>query len=190
MISTVVDKNLIIEGETGSGKTFYSIQTARENGRFVYIAPCRQLVYESFLKYSNKKNGQLKTGEVVINNFSHSESYRVYESLRPEELKNYRTLIIDEAHFINDSERGGHLLELIEEAQNLKIAIYLVTATRDFYCLKGFKIKKLKSLVKFKKKEVGFLGFTDRIKAGKKTCLLYTSPSPRDRQKSRMPSSA
>ena len=26
--------------------------------------------------------------------------------------------------------------------------------------------------------------------AGKTTCLLYTSPSPRDRQKSRMPSSA
>ena len=25
---------------------------------------------------------------------------------------------------------------------------------------------------------------------GKTTCLLYTSPSPRDRQKSRMPSSA
>ena len=28
------------------------------------------------------------------------------------------------------------------------------------------------------------------IKAGFKGCLLYTSPSPRDRQKSRMPSSA
>ena len=27
-------------------------------------------------------------------------------------------------------------------------------------------------------------------KAGAKGCLLYTSPSPRDRQKSRMPSSA
>ena len=27
-------------------------------------------------------------------------------------------------------------------------------------------------------------------KAGTPTCLLYTSPSPRDRQKSRMPSSA
>ena len=26
--------------------------------------------------------------------------------------------------------------------------------------------------------------------AGKKSCLLYTSPSPRDREKSRMPSSA
>ena len=31
----------------------------------------------------------------------------------------------------------------------------------------------------------------DRIIRGKaKACLLYTSPSPRDRQKSRMPSSA
>ena len=28
------------------------------------------------------------------------------------------------------------------------------------------------------------------ISAGLKGCLLYTSPSPRDRQKSRMPSSA
>ena len=28
------------------------------------------------------------------------------------------------------------------------------------------------------------------VSAGKKDCLLYTSPSPRDRQKSRMPSSA
>ena len=29
-----------------------------------------------------------------------------------------------------------------------------------------------------------------RVKQGASTCLLYTSPSPRDRQKSRMPSSA
>ena len=29
-----------------------------------------------------------------------------------------------------------------------------------------------------------------RVKDGNNTCLLYTSPSPRDRQKSRMPSSA
>ena len=28
------------------------------------------------------------------------------------------------------------------------------------------------------------------VKAYSRTCLLYTSPSPRDRQKSRMPSSA
>ena len=31
---------------------------------------------------------------------------------------------------------------------------------------------------------------TDHLVIGLKICLLYTSPSPRDRQKSRMPSSA
>ena len=33
-------------------------------------------------------------------------------------------------------------------------------------------------------------GGTFGIKCSRYTCLLYTSPSPRDRQKSRMPSSA
>ena len=35
-----------------------------------------------------------------------------------------------------------------------------------------------------------FLSLSKRIKDGIRSCLLYTSPSPRDRQKSRMPSSA
>ena len=35
-----------------------------------------------------------------------------------------------------------------------------------------------------------FLGFHHRLVRSKGICLLYTSPSPRDRQKSRMPSSA
>ena len=34
------------------------------------------------------------------------------------------------------------------------------------------------------------VGSLNRSKPKKQTCLLYTSPSPRDRQKSRMPSSA
>ena len=34
------------------------------------------------------------------------------------------------------------------------------------------------------------LGLSPRFQAGALSCLLYTSPSPRDRQKSRMPSSA
>ena len=33
-------------------------------------------------------------------------------------------------------------------------------------------------------------GSTDNSSGPEETCLLYTSPSPRDRQKSRMPSSA
>ena len=38
--------------------------------------------------------------------------------------------------------------------------------------------------------EVIALALQINEKAGKAICLLYTSPSPRDRQKSRMPSSA
>ena len=43
------------------------------------------------------------------------------------------------------------------------------------------------------KSKISFSGFEDDVRTlGFKpvTCLLYTSPSPRDRQKSRMPSSA
>ena len=36
----------------------------------------------------------------------------------------------------------------------------------------------------------GFLLPQPETQTGSRTCLLYTSPSPRDRQKSRMPSSA
>ena len=54
----------------------------------------------------------------------------------------------------------------------------------------GFQLKKNSSI------EFEFLmnGFWDRLVLGPQgvfiSCLLYTSPSPRDRQKSRMPSSA
>ena len=34
------------------------------------------------------------------------------------------------------------------------------------------------------------VGLAPAAHGGNRTCLLYTSPSPRDRQKSRMPSSA
>ena len=37
---------------------------------------------------------------------------------------------------------------------------------------------------------IGSLDYFDLLFDGKYNCLLYTSPSPRDRQKSRMPSSA
>ena len=43
-------------------------------------------------------------------------------------------------------------------------------------------------VISFVKKQMAQLGNGPKVVVG--TCLLYTSPSPRDRQKSRMPSSA
>ena len=55
------------------------------------------------------------------------------------------------------------------------------------------KKKEILSLVDFNNKDAASdeeLNYTDHNLYGIKSCLLYTSPSPRDRQKSRMPSSA
>ena len=41
-----------------------------------------------------------------------------------------------------------------------------------------------------KKREAEIKALNEKIEQIDKACLLYTSPSPRDRQKSRMPSSA
>ena len=42
----------------------------------------------------------------------------------------------------------------------------------------------------YSKKVLNFFRKASVVEAITNTCLLYTSPSPRDRQKSRMPSSA
>ena len=50
----------------------------------------------------------------------------------------------------------------------------------------GGDLGKVKSCVKL----TGYVNSTDDFKDQPKICLLYTSPSPRDRTRSRMPSSA
>ena len=47
-----------------------------------------------------------------------------------------------------------------------------------------------KNKIRTLRKGMGLSGFTKRSESEYDPCLLYTSPSPRDRQKSRMPSSA
>ena len=49
---------------------------------------------------------------------------------------------------------------------------------------------RIKDTVTGEKREIEVQGFFVAIGHKPNTCLLYTSPSPRDRQKSRMPSSA
>ena len=48
----------------------------------------------------------------------------------------------------------------------------------------------LENQERFLREERGMLSEVAVNSLGASTCLLYTSPSPRDRQKSRMPSSA
>ena len=56
---------------------------------------------------------------------------------------------------------------------------------------KNMKDRDIHNLAYLKGKLVGYVSLRKRnFISNNKNCLLYTSPSPRDRQKSRMPSSA
>lgn len=157
-------KNLVIIGGTGSGKTYKSIKIAKALGRFIYVAPCRQLVYESAIKYGKKNVDSVSTGEININN-QKGNFFGVYESLNSIKLSNYHCLIVDEAHFINDYERGEALRAFIEKFKKIGVVL-LVTATKTFETPSGFEVMELKSLYEYKKEFITVDEFFERAKQG------------------------
>ncbi len=162
--------NQIITGETGCGKTYKSINDEiKANRKFAYIAPCRQLVYETYRYYADKDKDMLTSGEVKINTEKDGNIFAVYESANEEMLKKVDTLIIDEAHFVKDPERGQHLLNLIATARENNINLKLLTATQNFE-LNGFEDIHLKSIAKVPtKKEISHDKAYENIKNGMQT---------------------
>lgn len=127
--------NEIITGETGCGKTYKAVHDEMDAGRkFAYIAPCRQLVYETYRNYGDCTKDALSSGEIKINADGQGNFYGVFESASPEQLRKggYDTLIIDEAHFVKDQNRGNNLLTLIAECRKHDINLKLLTATQNF----------------------------------------------------------
>ena len=169
--------NEIITGDTGCGKTYKAINDEIEAGRrFAYIAPCRQLVYESYRYYADPDHDRLSTGEVWINS-DHAEGnfFGVFESMNPEKLQDFDTLIIDEAHFIQDEERGGELLNLIAACREHDINIKCLTATPNFE-LHDFKHIHLPSkFIVPEKKEVSVKQAFQNMKSGMQTILFCGS---------------
>lgn len=155
-------KRIILTGETGSGKTYKAINEYNNNKKFIYLAPCRQLVYESFIEYS-EKNDILNTGETKIG--GNGSMFAVYESFNlNNDYTEFDSIIIDEAHFINDVDRGNHLWNIINKYNNHDI--YLVTATDslDRRSFKNFEHIHLKAFFKTPKKvEIDVNQFYDNI---------------------------
>lgn len=143
----------IIEGSTGCGKTYHTVNKAKGLGKFIYLAPCRQLAYEVFIDYSIEGD-TLQTGEVFLKGSNPDGNvFTVYENISENNLafQNAKSIIIDEAHFITDPERGGNLVNIIKEASTLGLNIFLVTATRNFRS-NGFEVIKLSPIRKPPKK--------------------------------------
>ncbi|MDR3063161.1 MAG: hypothetical protein LBU40_03355 [Methanobrevibacter sp.] len=160
----------IITGQTGSGKTYTVINKAKRLGSFVYVAPCRQLVYETLLKYGNKED-TLSTGE--ISRVGKNNCYAVYESLNHLDLKKYDSLIIDEAHFLTDKERNQVLLETME---NYKGNIFLCTATDNFSSdefVADYNLIELPTRVSFKKLKISEEAFFKRVELGEPSIYFH-----------------
>lgn len=174
-----MSKRIILTGETGSGKTYKAIKKFNNNKRFIYMAPCRQLVYESFIEYSSEIDS-IKTGEVSFYGTISGNMYSVYESVRVNDILSYDSVIIDEAHFVYDEERGNHLLKIIDEAKRLEKDIWLVTATDvlDRRNFRDFSDISLTSNFKTPEKiEISENKFYENIKNGLKTVIFCRSIS-------------
>ena len=124
----VSDKNSIemLVGETGTGKTYTAIKSVAGNGPFVIAVPTRQLAYEIFIDYKEVKS--IRTGEVTHGNLS-DNIVVVYENLNKEIVEQHNSVLIDEAHYLNDYDRGGLLLENVLTAINLNKKVMFMTAT-------------------------------------------------------------
>ena len=104
--------------------------------------------------------------------------------------------IIEYASVVYGPLLNGQLEEKVERLQ--KTALRLIFGKKTYARLledsklENFSTRRTNALKKFAEKNIQNSRFSDSWfplnKIG--SCLLYTSPSPRDRQKSRMPSSA
>ena len=72
---------------------------------------------------------------------------------------------------------GSHIYHLLLHTAGIVLSVFLAILSVNAY----YKMRTKKMIIT----TVAFMVFT-----AAEICLLYTSPSPRDRQKSRMPSSA
>ena len=85
---------------------------------------------------------------------------------------------------------GAKLTETQARERRRKITGKLDDISKRIDCLVRHKAALGKMESTYSKDDEKELKSLKNVKKPKKPCLLYTSPSPRDRQKSRMPSSA
>jgi len=136
--------NTLLVGSTGTGKTYEAIH---KKGTFMYLAPCRQLVYEVFMDYGDSENDSIHTGEFHNDPKDSQNMFAVYESSRSHDISKFDYIIIDEFHFVGDPERNDTLLELLQQARKENIPVIGATATNtlssDVLDQLGFKVQEL-----------------------------------------------
>ncbi len=156
----------LITWDTWSGKTYHAI--TQHKWKYAYVAPCKQLVYEVFQDYGDK-NTKVSTWDVHLD--GDGNFMGTYEALRPEQVKDYDRVIIDEFHYVGDFERGWHLLDIVNACRDAQIPLLGLTATQnlDASLLRSLQMK-TKHLDAWKKvpekKEIEFEQFLENARNG------------------------
>lgn len=161
----------IYMGPTGCGKTYQAFNRLGKKSA-IYGGPCRQLIYETAQKYGNIKS-QIKTSDIKIGNNSAKLSFCTYECITRKNIRQTDVLIIDEAHFMSDKERGPHIRDLIYFANKIGKEVVLLSATLKTIP-KGAKIINLPPRGKnFIKKEISLSDAIERAKKGVPTLYFH-----------------
>lgn len=172
-------KTKLYTGGTGCGKTYMAITEATS---FVIAVPCRQLAYEIYWDYPSKVS-RVDTGEVHMGDLLGNQVC-VYENL-PDGVIYQDTLIVDEAHYLNDPDRGGALFEKILVNKQAGKEIILLTATDTL----SDEVKEMLGVVETElqpfcevpeKVELDFPQFCEKVRAGM-TAIVFTKFTPNNR---------
>lgn len=115
------NKYVIHVGPTNSGKTYNAIQTLKQAGKGIYLAPLRLLALEIYERLKSELNIELRTGEETILSPSNTHSSRTVEMM--DYSTHYDVVVIDECFMLSDKQRGKSWLKAILESDAEEIHI-------------------------------------------------------------------
>ena len=196
--AVTLERPLLVKGEPGTGKTELAKQVASSLGLQLYewniksTTKAQQGLYE-YDAVSRLRDSQLgdKKVEDVRNYIKKGKLWQAFES------KEKVVLLIDEVdkadiEFPNDllqelDKMAFHVYETGENVKAIKRPVVIITSNNEKELPDAFLRRCFFHYIRFPDQET--LEKIVRVHYPN-ICLLYTSPSPRDRTRSRMPSSA
>ena len=162
----------IISGSTGSGKTYRSINLAKELGRFIYCSPTTALTLDTYDQYADHKFDRI----VVRGNSAGGRERHLFTNYQSvanmQRLDAYQTVIIDEAHHLG-GDWQQQIASIIHEAVAQGLNVLLITATLNFKPSMmieweefNFEVFPLESKATFPIERISESEFWERVKSG------------------------
>jgi len=141
-IKAIEKSDCLVTAPTGSGKTWIAQEVAekvmQKNGRIWYATPLKALtnsIHAQFVKLFKKENVGILTGDIkenpdasIVIGTTEILRNQLYDAMHTGENLNCDLIILDEAHFLGDEQRGV-VWEEIMIYLPIRIPLLLLSAT-------------------------------------------------------------